>query len=412
MHMNRPVVYVALALLLGTACNSTSDQNNPDQGSGGSGGSSVAAGGNTGGAGGKGGTSASGGSATGGSAASGGVTSSGGSSAATGGKASGGTMATGGSAPKTGGAPGTGGVTVNGGSSGTGGVVGGAGGTTASGGATAKGGTSGMGGTTSTSTLAKFSFFVVSYAAIQKIANSTKGLGGDLRYGETGAGAGLRGADKICSTVAESSMAGASAKNWRAFLSVTADENGKQVNAIDRIGQGPWYDRLGRLFANKLDELFYDRPQNADTAIKFDFPNENGVTNQNPDKTGNVDNHDMITGSNPQGKLYGATATCNDWTSTSTTGSKPRVGHSWPTMTNGCSTTSTLGSGGSSGTGGSGGGFPGWGDMGSMCNWMSALDESGCAPGVNLIQNGGPGNDGTVGSGGGYGGFYCFALTP
>jgi hypothetical protein len=50
--------------------------------------------------------------------------------------------------------------------------------------------------------------------------------------------------------------------------------------------------------------------------------------------------------------------------------------------------------------------------MGTMCNWMSALDEAGCAPGVNLIQNGGPGNDGLVGSGGGYGGFYCFALTP
>ena len=50
--------------------------------------------------------------------------------------------------------------------------------------------------------------------------------------------------------------------------------------------------------------------------------------------------------------------------------------------------------------------------MGGMCNWMSALDESGCAPGVNLIQTGGPGRDGTVGSGGGYGGFYCFALTP
>jgi hypothetical protein len=52
------------------------------------------------------------------------------------------------------------------------------------------------------------------------------------------------------------------------------------------------------------------------------------------------------------------------------------------------------------------------GGDGSMCHWISSLDESGCAPGVNLIQNGGPGNDGTVGSGGGYGGFYCFALTP
>jgi hypothetical protein len=86
----------------------------------------------------------------------------------------------------------------------------------------------------------------------------------------------------------------------------------------------------------------------------------------------------------------------------------PRVGHTWPTMTNQCSTTKTLNPG-ASGTGGRGGGF---GGMGSLCNWMSALDESGCAPGVNLIQNGGPGKDGTVGSGGGYGAWYCFALTP
>jgi hypothetical protein len=222
----------------------------------------------------------------------------------------------------------------------------------------------------------------------------------------------------MCSELAEGSMAGAGAKTWRAFLSATAGEDGKQVNAIDRIGKGPWYDRLGRLFANNLEELYFDRPKNADAAIKMDFPNENGVLNQNPDKTGNVDNHDFLTGSNDQGKLYGSTATCSDWTSTSTTGSKPRVGHTWPTSANMCTTddvrtrTGTGGTGG--GAGGMGGGFPGGGGFGAgnLCNWMSALDEAGCAPGVNLVQTGGPGNDGTVGSGGGYGGFYCFALTP
>jgi hypothetical protein len=44
---------------------------------------------------------------------------------------------------------------------------------------------------------------------------------------------------------------------------------------------------------------------------------------------------------------------------------------------------------------------------------MSALDESGCAPGVNLVDMGGPiKGSTTVGSGGGYGGIYCFALVP
>ena len=339
-------------------------------------------------------------------------------------------------APTTGGLTGTGETTA-----GSGGVVG------------SGGNKAGTGGTTaSTSTQTKFSFFVTSYAALQKIAGNTKGLGGDLRHGETGAGAGLRGADKICTEIAESSLAGAGTKTWRAFLSATADESGKQVNAIERIGSGPWYDRIGRLFANNLNELYYDRPQNADAAIKNDFPNESGTTNQNPDKTGDVDNHDVLTGSNAQGQLYSATATCKDWTVADGAASngRPRVGHSWPTGgALGCSDSS---SGGDASMGGGlpsmdggfpgmGGGFPGmdggipwmdggipWmddggpsmgggdpsmgGGDGSMCHWISSLDESGCAPGVNLIQNGGPGNDGTVGSGGGYGGFYCFALTP
>ncbi len=44
---------------------------------------------------------------------------------------------------------------------------------------------------------------------------------------------------------------------------------------------------------------------------------------------------------------------------------------------------------------------------------MSSLTESGCAPGVNLIETGPPSfKSNTVGSGGGYGGIYCFALTP
>jgi hypothetical protein len=127
-----------------------------------------------------------------------------------------------------------------------------------------------------------------------------------------------------------------------------------------------------------------DRPKNADAAIKNDFPNEDGVTNHNPDLTGQVDNHDMITGSNSSGTLYSATATCQDWTTSVFSGNgQPRVGHSWPR-----------------------------GTTGAMANWMSSLDESGCAAGVNLIETGGPGRDGAIGSGGGYGGWYCFALTP
>ena len=241
----------------------------------------------------------------------------------------------------------------------------------------------------------KFSFFVTSLKALQDLSGSAEGFGGDLRYGETGPGAGLRGADKLCATIAERSMPGANQKPWRAFLSAVADENGQQVNAKDRIGEGPWYDRLGRLLAANKTDLLTERPTGADSAIINDFPNEDGIPNHAPDPNqGQVDNHDMLTGTNALGMLFSATGTCKDWTSNLgdlASEGRPRVGHSWPRF----------------------GGPPPGGMDGSMANWMSSLNESGCAPGVNLIEMGPPiPGQVTVGSGGGYGGFYCFSLVP
>jgi hypothetical protein len=236
--------------------------------------------------------------------------------------------------------------------------------------------------------LPNFSFFVTSYAALQALSGSVNGFGGDLRYGETGAGAGLRGADKICTAIAERSMPGSGVKVWRAFLSADSGEDGGVVHAKDRIGNGPWYDRLGRLFAANLTNALTTRPTGCNTTICNDLPNEDGVLNHAPNGQ-LVDNHDMLTGTNNLGQRYTSTSTtlsfnCQSWTTSSTntavTG-KPRVGHSWPAM--------------------------------SGQNWMNALTESGCGAGVNLVEMGGPINGaGTVGSGGGYGGFYCFALTP
>jgi hypothetical protein len=287
------------------------------------------------------------------------------------------------------GAAGSGGSAGSSGAAGSGGSSGAAGTTGAGGGAGKDGGATDGGGSDAAIPTAKFSFFVTSLKALKDLSKSDQGFGGDLRFGETGAGAGLRGADKICATIAERSMAGAGKKPWRAFLSAVAGEDGKQVNAIDRVGEGPWYDRLGRTLALTKADLLFDRPRNADPAIANDFPNEDGVPNHTPDPTmGAVDNHDFLTGSNNLGKLYSATATCADWTGAKGTEGKPRVGHTWP-------------------RGGGGGGG------GSGVNWMSALDESGCSPGVNLIEMGGPlKGSTTVGSGGGYGGFYCFSLVP
>jgi hypothetical protein len=169
-----------------------------------------------------------------------------------------------------------------------------------------------------------FSFFVTSLAALRDLSGSQNGFGGDLSYGFTGPGAGLQGADELCAVIAERSMPGARVKQWRAFLSVTADENGDPVDARDRIGNGPWYDRLGRLLAPDLDDLLNPRPLGGDATIRDDFPNEDGVPNHQPDPTQpEVDNHDMLTGSDEYGQLYSASGTCRDWTA-ATGGPPPR----------------------------------------------------------------------------------------
>ncbi|MFC1584601.1 carboxypeptidase-like regulatory domain-containing protein [Fibrobacterota bacterium] len=240
--------------------------------------------------------------------------------------------------------------------------------------------------------LQPFSFFVTSLGALQELADSEDGFGGDLRFGETGPGAGLRGADKLCETIAERSMPGSSAKGWRAFLSISEDEDGQQVDAIDRIGEGPWYDRLGRLLAPTINDLLNDRPENGDPTIQNDLTNEDGVPNHQPDPNQpEVDNHHFITGSDEDGTLYSQDGTCEDWTSDSEDSGRPRYGFSWPRR-----------------------GFPKAAQGGmNGSHWISGGDAPGCAAGIELVQSG-PAPPGSViiGGGGGYGGFYCFALNP
>jgi hypothetical protein len=250
----------------------------------------------------------------------------------------------------------------------------------------------------------RFSFFIASLAALRDLSGDPNGFGGDLRFGQPD---GLSGADEICRQIALRSMP-ANTKTWRAFLSVTRGSDGNPVHAIERIGEGPWYDRLGRVVALNKADLAQSRPRGADPAIINDLPNESGTPNHNPDGTGNVDNHDMLTGTSATGTLYSQdwSSTCHDWTSAVGTDGRPRCGHPWPTG----------GFGGGGGGFDGGGGFPpGFdaGGLGDLGNWMSSLDESGCAPGVNLVETGPPNaSNRTVGSGGGYGGFYCFALSP
>jgi hypothetical protein len=219
-----------------------------------------------------------------------------------------------------------------------------------------------------------FSFFVTSLDAMRNLSGSQDGFGGNL--------GGLDGADAICQEIAAG--LGFGNKTWRAFLSVTSGPGGSPVHAIDRIGEGPWYDRLGRLVAEDIAGLMHDRPD-GDPAIVNDLPDEYG---RPLSQFG--DNHDVLTGSNEQGRLNSTDAalTCQDWTSVDTSGggswpndhAGPMCGHSWPAM--------------------------------SGQNWIRAHNVPGCAAGVNLVQDGGGQGTDTVGGAGGYGGIYCFALTP
>jgi len=230
---------------------------------------------------------------------------------------------------------------------------------------------------------------MISYDAIRRYSGSDKGFGGDL--------GGIAGADGLCLRAALESSVCASNHTWRAFLSTTKED------AIDRVGTGPWHDRIGRLLANNVEELLEERPPNAHPEIIDDFPNEYGVPNQFPNSDSEaVDNHQTLTGTGLDGRLYtqdtpdggagggggGSTgcrdgwtpekATCWDWTNKTTDGC-PRVGHSWPSEFSGVS-------------------------------WISVWNESGCAPGVTLVQGGLAKDDYSVGSYGGYGGFYCFGV--
>lgn len=371
---------------------------------------------------GNGGSATGGSSSTGGSVATGGATNVGGS--ATGGKSNAGGSATGGKSNVGGSSAGgnaTGGATSSGGSA-TGGKS--AGGTmnvggNATGGA-ATGGTA-TGGSTSTCPAISsqtctagdsncFSFFVASrarmFALAQKFNGSTKGWGGDLRYGTND---GLTGADKICTEVAKAAMP-SNCRTWKAFLSTST------VNAISRVGNGPWYDRLNRLIARDTTQLIALRPGGITVAsILNNLPNEDGTPHHNEepgctDLNQCADNHDVLTGSDSDGKVCTSTTcagfgggmgggfgggttitdyTCQGWTlGTSTAGIAPRVGHTWPTA-----------------------GSFGGPDTGVQDDWISQLTESGCAPGFNLVQNSAPQANGlgTVGDGGGYGAIYCLA---
>jgi hypothetical protein len=137
---------------------------------------------------------------------------------------------------------------------------------------------------------------------------------------------GLAGADAQCQKLA--AAAGSTKTNWHAYLSTSAAGGKPAVNARDRIGAGPWFNAKGGRVAKDVADLHGDTLELArqgNNLSKATALTEKGGTIQGFGDTPNQ--HDILTGSKPDGTAYddGKDHTCNNWTS-STTGTA-QLGH-------------------------------------------------------------------------------------
>ncbi|HUE96485.1 MAG TPA: hypothetical protein VMN39_07480 [Longimicrobiaceae bacterium] len=120
---------------------------------------------------------------------------------------------------------------------------------------------------------------------------------------------GLAGADEICHQLAYS--AGFASLTWRAYLSTAAANGRPAVNARDRIGRGPWYNRNGVMIAENLEQLHGDDSNlNKETALTEHGRQVNG-------RGDDPNQHDVLTGSLPDGTAADGSddTTCSNWTS-------------------------------------------------------------------------------------------------
>jgi hypothetical protein len=133
------------------------------------------------------------------------------------------------------------------------------------------------------------SFFVTSVGS---------GKGADL--------GGLQGADRHCQALADA--AGAGNRTWHAYLSTKASDGGTTVNARDRIGNGPWKNAKGVVIANDLSQLHGNNNISKQTALTEKGNMVNG-------RGDSPNQHDMLTGSSPDGRAIEAgVSTCGNWT--------------------------------------------------------------------------------------------------
>jgi hypothetical protein len=174
---------------------------------------------------------------------------------------------------------------------------------------------------------------------------------------------GLAGADQHCQMLA--AAAGRGGVTWHAYLSTQGQG---AVNARDRIGSGPWANAKGQVIAANVAELHGDTLEQArfgNRINKVTAVNEKGEMMKGVGDQPNE--HDILTGSQPDGRAFtdNADHTCKNWTSSSD--GTAQLGH-----------LDRLG--------------------GPNASWNSVHPSQGCSQ-ANLVATGGAGY------------LYCFAVT-
>ena len=161
-------------------------------------------------------------------------------------------------------------------------------------------------------------------------------------------------------------VAGAGHRTWRAYLSTQAIDGQPAINARDRIGKGPWANAKGQIVAQDVAHLHGDTLDQA--RLGNNLSRTTALTEKGEPTKGAGDKpneHDIITGSRPDGTAFtdAADHSCRNYTSSGA--GSVQVGH-----------------------------FDRTG--GGNVSWNSAHASRGCSQ-ENLVSTGGAGY------------FYCFA---
>jgi hypothetical protein len=150
--------------------------------------------------------------------------------------------------------------------------------------------------------------------------------------GDGGNLGGLTGADAHCQVLA--TAVGAGGRTWRAYLSTQARPGQPAISARDRIGTGPWYNVNGEMIARDIAHLHGDTLELARLGNNLtkqsaltekgqivpglnDFPDPRDNDWDYVKTTPNSNRHEILTGSQPDGRAYDSDLdyTCNNWTS-------------------------------------------------------------------------------------------------